>query len=90
MASRLVETTKTRSEQRIEQLINIGRPLTDEESEELYRALHADYMRKWRTEKAKVEMRHLDLAASEPKEARLHLLETMRQEARTLRRAAGQ
>lgn len=39
---------KTKSEQRIEHLINIGRPLTDEESDELYRALHADYMRKWR------------------------------------------
>jgi DNA-binding Lrp family transcriptional regulator len=47
------ETTFTRSQQRIAQLINIGRPLTEEESDELYRALHADYMRKWRAEKAK-------------------------------------
>lgn len=47
------EVTKTRSEQRIEQLINCGRPLTEEESNELYRALHADYMRKWRAEKAR-------------------------------------
>lgn len=46
-------TYKTRSEQRIEQLINIGRPLTDEESDELYRALHADYMRKWRIDQAR-------------------------------------
>lgn len=44
--------TKTRSEQRIEQLINAGRPLTDHESDELYRALHADYMRKWRARRA--------------------------------------
>jgi adenylate kinase len=47
------ETTFTRSQQRIAQLINIGRPLTEDESDELYRALHADYMRKWRAEKAK-------------------------------------
>jgi adenylate kinase len=47
------ETTFTRSQQRIAQLINIGRPLTEEESDELYRALPADYMRKWRAEKAK-------------------------------------
>lgn len=44
---------KTKAEQRIEHLINCGRPLTDEESGELYRALHADYMRKWRIDKAK-------------------------------------
>jgi adenylate kinase len=48
-----VHATLTRSQQRIAQLINAGRPLTEEESEELYRALHADYMRKWRAEKAK-------------------------------------
>jgi adenylate kinase len=48
-----VHTTLTRSQQRIDQLINCGRPLTEEESDELYRALHADYMRKWRIEKAK-------------------------------------
>jgi hypothetical protein len=47
-----IHATKTRSEQRIEQLINIGRPLSELEAEELYRALHADYMRKWRAAKA--------------------------------------
>jgi hypothetical protein len=31
------ETTFTRSQQRIAQLINIGRPLTEDESDELYR-----------------------------------------------------
>lgn len=51
--------TKTRAEQRIEQLVNAGRPLTPEESDELYRALHADYMRKWRTERAKIAARHM-------------------------------
>lgn len=45
--------TRTKAEQRIEHLINIGRPLTDQESDELYRALHADYMRKWRQERAR-------------------------------------
>ncbi len=44
--------TKTRSQQRLEQLINAGRPLTQAESDELYRALHADYMRKWRQRRA--------------------------------------
>lgn len=47
------ETTLTRSQQRIKQLIALKRPLTEEESDELYRALHADYMRKWRAEKAR-------------------------------------
>lgn len=40
------ETTLTRSQQRMAQLIALKRPLTDAESDELYRALHADYMRK--------------------------------------------
>lgn len=44
---------KTKAEQRIAWLINVGRPLTPEESDELYRALHADYMRKWRQERAR-------------------------------------
>lgn len=43
---------KTRAQQRIEQLINAGRPLTEAESDELYRALHADYMKKWRDRRA--------------------------------------
>jgi hypothetical protein len=75
------ELTKTRSQQRIEQLINAGRPLTDEESDELYRALHADYMRKWRAAKAEAIARrasyHVEI------EARQHereLLERLRDE----------
>lgn len=56
------ETTKTRSEQRIEQLINCGRPLTDDESDELYRALHADYMRKWRQARADADARREEAA----------------------------
>jgi hypothetical protein len=74
------ETTFTRSQQRIAQLINIGRPLTDEESDELYRALHADYMRKWRKAKLKNEHRRLDLSASNQLNA--HLLDVLRLEAK--------
>lgn len=73
--SRIKQVTKTRSEQRIEQLINCGRPLTDEESDELYRALHADYMRKWRQEKA----RRMERAAGRfiQAESRKHELELL-------------
>lgn len=39
---------KTRSEQRLEQLKALRRPLTEAEQGELYRALHAVYMRDWR------------------------------------------
>lgn len=75
------QTTQTRSQQRIAQLINAGRPLTEEESEELYRALHADYMRKWRAARAKLESNRRDLMFSEPERARVRLLETLRAEA---------
>lgn len=76
------ETTKTRSEQRIEQLINIGRPLTEEESDELYRALHADYMRKWRLAKAAAAERawRQSMTAQQRKEEK-RLLERVKQEA---------
>lgn len=36
------------AEQRIAHYLGLNRPLTDEKSNDLYRALHADYMRKWR------------------------------------------
>jgi hypothetical protein len=39
---------KTMSEQKLEWLESLGRPLTDEESEELQRALHAVYCRNQR------------------------------------------
>lgn len=74
-----IHTTKTRSEQRIEQLINIGRPLTEEESDELYRALHADYMRKWRLARAENEATRADLGMS--RIAEMDLLERLRTEA---------
>lgn len=73
------EATKTRSEQRIEQLINCGRPLSDQESDELYRALHADYMRKWRLARAASEHRRLDLEMSRPHAEAL--LDKLREEA---------
>jgi hypothetical protein len=75
-----VQTTQTRSQQRIDQLINAGRPLTDDESEELYRALHADYMRKWRAAKVKADQRSRDLLGCEPLRVRMRLLETLRGE----------
>jgi hypothetical protein len=74
-------TTLTRSQQRIEQLINIGRPLTEEESEELYRALHADYMRKWREAKAKTIQRQAGrFVQAESRKFELELLKRTRAE----------
>lgn len=77
-----IHVTKTRSEQRIDQLVNAGRPLTDEESEELYRALHADYMHKWRAARARSDRRARDLTLSEPLLNQQRLLEKLREEAR--------
>jgi hypothetical protein len=77
------------NQERLVELINIGRPLTDAESDELYRLLHADYMRKWRAAKRKNEQARRDLQASEfpgdTKErfpGRAKLLATVRKEAR--------
>jgi hypothetical protein len=44
---------KTRSEQRLEWLENLRRPLTDEESDELRKALHAIYTRNRRLSKSR-------------------------------------
>lgn len=72
---------KTKAEQRIEQLINCGRPLTDGESDELYRALHADYMRKWRIEKAKrIEREAGRFVQAESRKHELQLLKRTRAE----------
>jgi hypothetical protein len=68
----------TRSQQRLEELINAGRPLTEPEQDELYRALHADYMRKWRGAKA-AEIRRV-AGRFVADEARKHKLELMRAE----------
>jgi hypothetical protein len=73
-----MDRLKTKAEQRIERLINLGRPLTQAESGELYRALHADYMRKWR--KAKAE-------AAERSAGRFAVSERRRLEKLTLKRA---
>lgn len=76
------ETTLTRSQQRIEQLINCGRPLTEAESDELYRALHADYMRKWRAEKARKAERALGrFATDQARKRERTLLKRVRAEA---------
>lgn len=75
------ETTLTRSEQRIKQLIALKRPLTERESEELYRALHADYMRKWRVEKAKqIEREAGRFVQTESRKHELELLMLAREE----------
>lgn len=75
--------TKTRAQQRIEQLINIGRPLTDPESDELYRALHADYMRQWRAQRAKAIARAAGWFLNEQaRDQEKKLLARVREEAR--------
>lgn len=72
---------KTRAEQRIHHLINIGRPLTEEESDELYRALHADYMRKWRQARAAAAVREIGpFIANQVRKEERRLLERVRQE----------
>lgn len=43
---------KTRAEQTIEHLLSLKRPLEEDEQDALYKALHADYMRKWRAHRA--------------------------------------
>lgn len=57
MATRLRPTP----DERLAELEAIQRPLTDEESEELRRVIHAIYMRHWRAELAEREM-HLAAA----------------------------
>lgn len=47
---------KSRSEQRLEQLEALKRPLTEEEGVELRKCLHAIYMQRWRAEAAEREM----------------------------------
>lgn len=42
---------KSKSEQKLEWLESLGRPLSDEESVELRRCLHAVYCRNWRLER---------------------------------------
>lgn len=75
------ETTLTRSQQRIQQLVALKRPLTEEESDELYRALHADYMRKWRIERAKqVEREAGRFIQTESRKHELELLKRARSE----------
>jgi hypothetical protein len=47
---------KSRSEQRLEQLEALERPLTEDEGVELRKCLHAIYMQRWRAEAAEREM----------------------------------
>lgn len=61
-------TPLTKAEQRIAHLIALSgeRSLTDEESDDLYRALHADYCRKWRAARKAADERRRDIARSCP------------------------
>lgn len=44
---------KSKAEQKLEWLSHLGRPLTDEESDELRKCIHAVYCRDWRLEREK-------------------------------------
>lgn len=61
-------TPKSGPEQRIEYLIALSgeRALTEAESDDLYRALHADYCRKWRAARKAADERRRDIARSCP------------------------
>jgi len=69
---------KTKAEQRLEYLESLRRPLTDAESEDLRRALHAVYLRNWKAKRKQAEIRAL---ASHQKEER-ELLAKVEAEAR--------
>ncbi len=63
---------KTVSEQKLEWFESLNRPLTDEESEELQRVLHAVYMRNQRLNKiAQHRKEELDLLRKLRREAQM-------------------
>lgn len=62
---------KTRSELALEHLESLKRPLTDEESDQLRRALHAVYIRGWRATKL-AQHRNEELALLAKVEAEAH------------------
>lgn len=70
---------KTLAAQRLEHLESLNRPLTDEESDELRRSLHAVYCHKLRLERAARLEREMSGALREHREAEQ---ETLRQMAR--------
>jgi hypothetical protein len=73
---------KTRSEQRLEWLKTRNRPLTDEESDELYRVLHAIYVRDRRMYYAgQVEREATRRARTEDTQRNAQLLEKVLDEA---------
>jgi hypothetical protein len=63
-----ISEIRTRSEQRLEQLEALRRPLTVGESTELRRCLHAIYMRQWKAARIEREMHSaaMDEHAIEP------------------------
>jgi hypothetical protein len=60
---------KTRAEQKLEWLESLKRPLTDAESAELRRCLHATYMKNWRLAQALDEANAAALSEFERAEA---------------------
>ncbi len=49
---------KTRAEQRLDWLAALNRPLSDDESDELRRSLHAVYTRNWKQERSRRLAQH--------------------------------
>lgn len=72
---------KTPAEQKLEWFSGLHRPLTDEESAELQRSLHAKYVHDWRLAR---------LARTEREASAAALLEHSRREAETLRRVSAE
>lgn len=72
---------KTLAEQRLEYLESLGRPLTDEESDELRRSLHATYCHKLRLELAARLEREMSGALTEYSQAERETLRKVAREA---------
>lgn len=74
---------KTRSEQKLEWLESLDRPLTDEESNELHRALHAVYCRNLKLQRAaRIEREVRDQVLTQFDKENAIILRRMEREAR--------
>ena len=73
-------TPLTKSEQRLRWFDSLTRPLTEDEQEEYYRALHANYMREWRA--ARVEREANAETLEKDKRENAQTLERVQKEAR--------
>ena len=70
----------TKSEQRLQWFDSLTRPLTEDEQNEYYRALHANYMRAWRA--ARIEREANAETLEKDKRENAHTLERVQKEAR--------